>query len=83
MTAVLSGWSKLLGTLVGWDSPSIGVWVKRLQDSSVIGIVDEPIVFWLGSEIGTPLGYLLDYEAWIIIGIQFIVDIPPGSNIRY
>ena len=38
----------LLGTLVVWDSPSLGVWVKILQDSYGIGISDEPVGFLMG-----------------------------------
>ena len=77
------GLSKLLGPLLGRGYPSIGVQVKLLQDSSVIGISDELFGFWLGSELGSPLWDLLDYETWPSIGIQFIVDTPHGLKVRY
>ena len=54
-----------------------------MQDSSGIGIVDEIFFFWLGSELGLPLWDLLDSDTWPHVGLQLIVKIPPGSNVRY
>ena len=82
-TDELLGWSNLLGPLVVWDSPSLGVQVKLFQDSSGVGIVYEPDVLWLGSELGSPLWDLLDSDTWPPVSLQLIVDIPPGSKVRY
>ena len=68
---------------MGWDSPSIGVWVKSFQDSFGVGIVDDLVVLWLGSELGSPLWDLLYSETWPPVGLQLIVNIPHGSNLRY
>ena len=68
---------------MGRDAPSIGVWVNLLQDYYGIGIFYEKVRFLLGSGLGSPLGGLLDYDTWPPIGIQFIVDIPPGSKILH
>ena len=59
LAAELSGWAHLLGPLVVWDSPSIGVQVNLLKYSSSIGIVDDTVGFWLGSELGSPLWALI------------------------
>ena len=55
-TYELWGWANLLGTLVGLEYTSIGLWVKLLQDSSGIGIVDETVVLLLVSEFDRPRG---------------------------
>ena len=46
----------LSGPLVVWDSPSLDVRVNLLQDSSGIGILDEPVGFLLEYKLGFPLG---------------------------
>ena len=83
LTAELPGWANILVTLVVWDAPSLGVKVNFSQYSLGIDIADNPVDLWLGSEIGYPLGYLLDYEIWTPVVLQLIVDIPPGSKVRY
>ena len=35
------------------------------------------------SELGSPLGALLYSETWPPVGLQLIVDIPPGSKVIY
>ena len=45
LTAELLGRVTLFGYLVVWDSPSIGVRVNLLQNSSRIGIYDETVGF--------------------------------------
>ena len=77
LTAELFGWDNLLSPLVGWDYPIFGVRVNILQESSRIGIVDEPVGFCLGSELLLPLVSLLDYDTWPYVGLQMIVYIPP------
>ena len=57
--------------------------VRILQDSSGIGVFDDPVGFLLGYELGSTLGALLYSETGNPVGIQFIVDIPPGSKVRY
>ena len=57
--------------------------VKILQDSSGVGISDEIFGFYLGSELGLPLGDLLYSDNWSPVGILLIVDIPPGSKVSY
>ena len=37
----------------------------------------------MGSELGLPLKALLDSETWPHGGLKFIVEIPPGSKVRY
>ena len=83
LTAKLSGWANLLFPLLVWDSSCLGVWVKPVQFSSGITISDDPVGFTLGSELGSPLGDLLYYETWTPVGLQLIVEISPGSKIRY
>ena len=77
------GWANILGALVGLYSPSIGVWFNLLRDYPGIGIADKPVGLWLGSELGSPLGALLDSETWIPVVLQLILGIPPGSKVRY
>ena len=79
----MSGWSNLLCSIVGWEYPSLGLQVNLLQDSYGNGIYGDPVGLWLGSELGSPLGYLLDYDTWIPVGLQLIVEIPTGSKVRY
>ena len=79
----MSGWYNLLVPLLGWESPNIGMRVNLLQDSSGIVIVYEPVVFWSGSELGSPLWDLIDSKIWPPVGLQSIVDIRPGSRISY
>ena len=83
LTYEILGWSGLLVPLVVWDSPSIGLWVNLLQDFSGIGIVDDPVGFWLGSELSSPLWDLLDSETWPPVGLQLIVYTPYDSKVRY
>ena len=68
---------------MGWDSPGLGVKVNVLQDYSVIGVGYEPFCLWPGSELGSPLRDLIYSETWPPIFLQFIVGIPPDSNLRY
>ena len=82
-TAEFSGWVNLWGTLVNWYSPSLSVQANLFQDSSGIGIADEPVGFCLGSELGSPPGDMLDYQTWTPFGLILIVNIPPGSKVRY
>ena len=35
------------------------------------------------SELVSPLGDLQYYDTWTPVGLQFIVDIPLGSKVRY
>ena len=49
--------------------------VKLLQDSSEVGTADDPVGFWLVSDLGSPLGELIYFETW---PLQLIVDILPG-----
>ena len=83
LKADMSGWVNLLGPLVGWDSNSLGVRVNLFQDSSGVGISDKPVGLLLVSELGSPLGALLDYYTLPHVGLLLIVDIPPGSKVRY
>ena len=83
LTAELSSWVNLLGPLVGWDSHSLGVKFNLLKDSSRISVAVEPVGFWLGYELGLSLGDLIDSETCPPVGLQLIVDIPPGSKVRY
>ena len=57
--------------------------VNLLQESSEIGIVDEPVGFFLDSEIGSPLRDLLDSETLPPVGLHLILGSLPGSKIRY
>ena len=79
----LSGWVNLLVTHEVWYSTSLGVCIKLLHDSSGIDIVDDPDGFLLGSELGFPLGDLLDSDTWPLVGLQLIVDIPPGLKVIF
>ena len=72
-----------MGTLVVWDYPSLGVKVNLLQYSSVICIVYDPVGFWMGSEFGSPLWDILYSETLTSVGLQLILEISPGSKIRY
>ena len=81
LTAGLLVWVNILGPLVLWDSPIIFVLVNLLQDCFWVGIYDETVGFWLGSELGSPLGALLDSETWPHIGLQLILYTPPGSKV--
>ena len=83
LTAELSSWVNLLVTFVGWDSPSLGARVNLLKNSYEVGIADKPVGLCLVSELGSPLGDLLDYENWTNLGLQLIVNIPPGLKVRY
>ena len=82
-TVKLSGLVGLLVTLVGWDSPSLGVWVNLLQYSSGIGIIDITIGFFLVFEIVSPLGDLIYYYAGPPVELRLILYIPTGSKVRY
>ena len=66
-----------MGTPVGLDFTSLGVRVNLLQESSEFGIVDDPVGFLTGYELGLPLWALLDSETWPPLGLNFIIDIPP------
>ena len=57
--------------------------VKILQYSSGIGVVDEPVIFFLGFELVLPLEDLLYYETGSPIILQLIEDRPPGSKLGY
>ena len=59
LTSEMSGWFNLLVTFVVWDSPILGVWFNLLQDSSGIGLSDDPVGFWLVYEFIFTLGNLL------------------------
>ena len=83
LTADLSVWLNILVPLVGWDSPSLGVWVKLLQDSSAFGIFNYPVGLLMVSELGSPWRYLLYYDTWPPVGLQLILDIPLGSKVWY
>ena len=83
LTAELLVWVNLLGTLMGWYPPSLGLWVNHLQESSGNGIFDKYIGFLLGSETGLTLVNLLYYETWPQSSHQLIVENPPGSKVRY
>ena len=48
-----------------------------------MGIVDDPVGFYLEFEIGSPLGNLTDYDIWPPVCFHYIVEIPPGSKLRY
>ena len=78
LTAELLGWVNLLGPFVGWESPSLGVQFNLLQESSGVGIADDPVGLWMFYELGLPLGGLIDSDNWPPVGLQFIVYIPPG-----
>ena len=82
LTAEILVWENLLGTFVGWDYTVLGVWVNLLQDSSGIGLDDKTVGFWWGSELGSTLWVMLDYETWPPVDLLFIVYIPLGSNVR-
>ena len=49
----------------------------------MIDIVDDTVGFLLRSELGSPLGALPDYENLPPVGLQLIMDIPPGSKVRH
>ena len=83
LTAELSGWYNLLGTIFGWDSPSLGEWVNLLQDSYGIGIIDDTVGFFLVYYLVSPLGDLLYSDTWPPIGLLLIMKIPLGSILRY
>ena len=83
LKADLSCWVRLVGPLVVWDSPSIGVQANILQDSYVIGIFDDPVGLFLVSKCGSHLEGMLDPNTRPTVGLQFIVDSPPGSKLRY
>ena len=57
--------------------------VDLFKDSSGIGIFDDPFGLLLGSKIGLPMWALIYSETWPPVGLQLIVDILPGSNLRY
>ena len=82
-TSDMSDWANLFGPLVGWDYLSLGMQVYMLQDSSGIGIPHDLVDFLLGSKISSPLEALLDSDTWTPVGLQLIVEIPSGSNVRY
>ena len=79
----MSGWSNRLDILVSLYSPSVGMWVNLLKNSSGFGIADEQFGLLLISKLVSPLGYPIDYDTWPHVDIQFNMDIPPGSNVRY
>ena len=54
-----------------------------MKDSSGIGIYYDTAGFWLGSGLRFPLGDLIYSEIWHPVGLQFIMDIPPRSKVRY
>ena len=54
-------WVSLLGTLVAWDSPSLGMKVSLLQYSYGIVIVDDTVGFFPGSELGFTLSDILHH----------------------
>ena len=37
----------------------------------------------MGSNLGSPLGSLLDSDTWPPVDIQMMVDIPPGAKVRH
>ena len=80
LTADLSDWSNLLGTLVGLNYFSLGVWFKLFYYSAGIGIYDVPAGLLLGSELRLSLGDLLYYETWPAVGLKLFLDIPPESK---
>ena len=79
----MSGLANILVPLMVWDSPSHGVWVNLLQDSSGTIVFDDPVGFWLGYELGSHLWYLLGSETWPPVGLQLIIYIPHGPKLRY
>ena len=56
--------------------------VKLLKESSGIGIVNNPVGFFLVSKLGSPLGAMMYYNPGTHVGLQLIVYIPPGLNVR-
>ena len=48
-----------MGTPAVLDFTSLGVRVNLLQDSYEFGIVDDPVGFLTGYELGLPLWYLI------------------------
>ena len=68
---------------MGKYSPIIGVQVNIFQYSSGIGMFDDTVGFFLGSELVMYLGGLLDYYHGGPVGLQFILDIPRGSKVKY
>ena len=65
------------------ESPSIGVLVNLLRESSGVGIADQPVKFLLVSKLVSPLRALIDSKTWPHVGPQLIVDTPPGSKVIY
>ena len=70
-----------MGTILVQDSHSLGAKVNLLQDSSGIGIVDDPFGFFLGSEIGLTLGDILDSDHGPPVDILLIMNIPTVSKV--
>ena len=71
----------LLGSLVEWDSPSLGARVDILPDSSrIIYLV---VGLSLGSDTGCPLGVFLVSGPSPPFGLYMAVEKPPGSKVRY
>ena len=56
--------------------------VKLLKGSSGIGIVNNPVGFFRVSDLGSPLGAMMYYNPGTHVGLQLIVYIPPGLNVR-
>ena len=53
------------------------------KDSYQIVIADDLVGLLIGSELGSTLGDMLYSYNWPPIGLQFIMDIPYGSKVRY
>ena len=83
LTVELLGLVGLLSPLVDWESPSLGMRVNILQESAGIGIFDEPVVFFLGSELDLPLRNILYSYPGPPVDIQLTVYSLPGSKLRY
>ena len=52
-----------------------------MQDFSGVVISDEPVGLYMLSELGLPIGKLLDSDTLPPVGLQLIVGIPPGSKV--
>ena len=76
-------WVDLSWSLVGWNSPCIGVQVNLFQDSSEIISVTRLVMTSLVSETFCPLGDLLVSDPGNTVGIKMVVDKPHGSKVIY
>ena len=56
---------------------------QPFQESYGIGIVYDTVGFFLVSELGIPLGDLLDSDSGYPVGLHFIVGRPPESEVRH